>query len=190
MANPAKCQLCLEETAYLGYQVGRGNVRPQDSKVAAIREWPQPTSKKQVKAFLGLVGYYQWFILGFATLASPLHELTKKALPDRVRWSDDAEKAFMALRGALCSEPVLITPDFDCPLIVHTDASEVGLGGLLSQVRAGEEHPVTYISRKLLPNERNYSTVEKEVLAIKWAIEKLRYYLVGGNSLWSLTTHP
>ena len=87
-ANPAKCRLGLEETAYLGYRVGRGNVRPQDSKVSAIRDWPRPTTKKQVKSFLGLVGYYQRFIPGFATMASPLNELTRKALPDRVKWSE------------------------------------------------------------------------------------------------------
>ena len=108
-------------------------------------------------------------------MAHPLNELTRKALPDRVRWTETAETAF----GALCCKPVLITPDFSLPLIVHTDASEVGLGGVLSQVRAGEEHPITYISRKLLPNERNYSTVEKEALAIKWTLDRLRYYLLG-----------
>ena len=74
---------------------------------------------------------------------------------------------------------MLITPDFAFPLIVHTDASEVGLGGVLSQIRVGEEHPITYISQKLLPNERNYSMVEKESLAIKWTLDKLRYYLLG-----------
>ena len=147
--------------------------------MAAIRDWPRPTTKKQVKSFLGLVGYYQRFIPGFATLASPMNDLTRKALPDRIRWSEAAEKAFETLRGALCAEPVLITPDFTFPLIVHTDASEVGLGGVLSQVWSGEEHPITYISRKLLPNERNYSTVEKEALAIKWSLDKLRYYLIG-----------
>ena len=73
-------------------------MRPQESKVAAIRGWPRPTSKKQVKAFLGQVGYYQRLIPGFATLASPLHELTRKALPDQVRWSEAAEQAFTALR--------------------------------------------------------------------------------------------
>ena len=126
-----------------------------------------------MKSFLGLVGYYQRFIPGFATLASPLHDLTRKALPDHVTWSEAAEGAFSLLRRALCTEPLLITPDFTLPLIVHTDASEVGLGAVLSQVRAGEEHPVTYVSRKLLTNERNYSTVEKE------ALDKLRYYLLG-----------
>jgi hypothetical protein len=106
-----------------------------------------------VKSLLGLVGYYQRFIPGFATLASPLNDLTRKALPDPI-----------------------ITPDFASPLLVHTDALEVGLGGVLSQVRAREEHP---ISRKLLLNERNYSTVKKEALAIKWTLDKLRYYLLG-----------
>ena len=147
--------------------------------VAAIRDWPRPTSKKQVKSFLGLVGYYQRFIPGFATLASPLNDLTRKALPDRVTWSDAAERAFGDLRRALCSEPVLLTPNFSLPLLVHTDASEVGLGAVLSQVQGGEEHPVMYVSRKLLPNEKNYSTAEKEALAIKWALDKLRYHLLG-----------
>ena len=117
--------------------MGRGKVRPQDDKVAAIRDWPRPTTKKQVKSFLGLVGYYQRFIPGFATMAHPLNELTRKALPDRVRWTETAETAFGALRRALCCEPVLITPDFSLPLIVHTDTSEVGLGG--SSRRSGKE---------------------------------------------------
>ena len=110
-------------------------------------------------------------------------------LPDRVTWSEAAEGAFATLRRALCTEPILITPDFSLPLIVPTDASEVGLGAVLSQVRAGEEHPVTYISRKLLSNERNYSTVEKEALAIKWALDKLRYISWAGSSRSSPTMH-
>ena len=166
-ANPAKCRLGREETSYLGYRVGRGNVRPQEDKVAAIRQWPRPQTKKQVRSFLGLVGYYQRFIPGYATLASPLNDLTRKALPDRVQWTEGAEVAFRTLGVALCEEPVLITPDFNAPFVLHTDASEVGLGGVLSQVRDGEEHPITYLSQKLLPHEKNYSTVEKEALAIK-----------------------
>ena len=101
-ANPAKCRLGREETTYLGYQVGRGTVRPQVSKVASIRDWPQPCTKKQVKAFLGLVGYYQSFIPGFAKLASPMNDLPRKALPDRVTWSEAANRAFGTLCEALC----------------------------------------------------------------------------------------
>ena len=96
-----------------------------------------------------------------------------------MKWTEEVEEAFSHLRQARCTEPVLITPDFNLPFVVHTDASEVGLGAVLSQVRSGEEHPVTFISRKLLASERAYSTVEKEALAIKWALEKLRYYLLG-----------
>jgi len=73
----------------------------------------------------------------------------------------------------------LVTPDFSKPLVVQTDASETGVGAVLSQLQEGEEHPITYISRKLLPREQNYSTIEKECLAIKWALEELKYYLLG-----------
>jgi hypothetical protein len=112
-ANPAKCRLGREETAYLGYRVGRGNVRPQEDKVAAIREWPQPRTKKQVRSFLGLVGYYQRFIPGYATLACPLNDLTRKALPDRVQWTEAATRAFEDLRGpyvrSLYWSPLILT---------------------------------------------------------------------------------
>ncbi|XP_056152779.1 muscarinic acetylcholine receptor M3-like [Lampris incognitus] len=151
-ANPQKCRLGVEEASYLGYRV---------------------------KSFLGLVGYYQRFIPQYATLAGPLHNLTKKNLPDRVRWTREAEEAFTMLRQALCSDSVLVTSDFALPFVVQTDASAIGVGAVLSQVKDGEEHPVTYVSRKFLPHERAYSTVEKEALAIKWAVEKLRYYLLG-----------
>ena len=116
-ANPAKCRLGLEETAYLGYQVGRGNVRPQESKVAAIRDWPRPTSKKQVKSFLGLVGYYQRFIPGFATLASPLNDLTRKALPDPTRQGE---------RQRRCPVPPGCMPGLD-PSRPHAAASGEGV---------------------------------------------------------------
>ncbi|XP_077962421.1 uncharacterized protein LOC144410313 isoform X1 [Gasterosteus aculeatus] len=187
-ANPKKCRLGLEEASYLGYRIGRGNVRPQDAKVEAILSWPRPKTKRQVKSFLGLVGYYQRFIPRYATMAAPLHDLTRKRGPDKVKWNTEANGAFECLRQALCTKPVLVTPAFSLPFLVHTDASEVGLGAVLSQVRDGEEHPVMYISRKFLPNERAYSTVEKEALAIKWALDKLRYYLLG-RSFTLVTDH-
>lgn len=178
-ANPRKCHLGLEEAKYLGHEVGRGCIRPLASKVESIATWPQPSTKKQVRIFLGLVGYYRQFIADFAARAAPLHDLTKKTRPNQVSWSLEAEAAFQDLRQALCQEPVLITPKFDKPLILHTDASEGGVGAVLSQVLDGAEHPVTFISRQLLPHEHHYSTVEKECLAIKWAVSKLRYYLLG-----------
>ena len=93
----------MEEASYLGYRVGRGSVKPQEEKVQTIQIWPRPHTKKQVKSFLGLVGYYQRFIPAFATLASPLYELTRRTLPNRVGWTEEAEEAFSLLRQALCT---------------------------------------------------------------------------------------
>lgn len=97
-----------------------------------------------------------------------------------MKWTEEAEEAFRLLRQALCSDSVLITPDFSLPFIVQTYASVVGVGSVLSQVHRGEEHPMTYISRK--PHEKAYSTVEKKALAVKWAVDKLYYYLLGRRS--------
>ncbi|KAF4091096.1 hypothetical protein AMELA_G00033140 [Ameiurus melas] len=149
-------------------------LKPQAEKVEAVKGYPWPTLKKQVRAFLGLAGYYRRFVPNFSAIASPLSDLTKKGQPDRVRWSADAERAFRTLKEALTSEPMLRNPDFTLPFSVHTDASETGLGAVLSQTFKGEEHPVLYISWKLSPTERRYAAVEREALAIKWAIEELR----------------
>lgn len=178
-ANPKKCRLGLRDADYLGFTIGRGCVKPQAGKVEAIRNWPRPQTKKQVRTFVGLTSYYRRFVPHFSSLAAPLTDLTKSRLADRILWTEETEKAFQELKEALCSGPVLVTPDFSKPLIVQTDASETGVGAVLSQLQEGEEHPITYISRKLLPREQNYSTIEKECLAIKWALEELKYYLLG-----------
>ena len=154
-------------------------MRPQEKKVEAIREWPRPQNKKQVRVFIGLLSYYRRFVPQFAAVAAPLTDLTRNRMPEKVTWTEETEKAFITLKEAPCTGPVLVTPDFSRPLVVQTDASETGVGAVLSQLREGEEHPITYISRKLLPREQKYSTVEKECLAIKWALQELRYYLIG-----------
>ncbi len=129
--------------------------------------------------YLELVGYYRPFISRFATKAAPLTELTRKCHPNQVRWTKEAEQSFTDLKQALSCELILQAPNFNEPFVLQTDASELGVGAMLSQILKGMEHPVMFISRKLLPHEKNYATVEKECLAIKWAVEKLRYYLLG-----------
>ncbi|KAM9546682.1 uncharacterized protein ACWYII_036893 [Salvelinus alpinus] len=124
-ANPKKCQLGLREAEDLGYTIGKECVKPQVKKVEAIQDWPRPLTKKQVRTFVGLTSYYRRFIPHFASLAS-LTYLTRSRLPAQVKWTEETEKAFQNLKGALCSEPVLVTPDFSKPLVVQTDASETG----------------------------------------------------------------
>nr|XP_025035341.1 uncharacterized protein LOC112544063 [Pelodiscus sinensis] len=178
-ANPKKCQFGRAEVSYLGYTVGRGKLKPLVDKVQAVRDHPVPTTKRKVRQFLGLAGYYRRFIPNFSSLAAPLTDLTRKGQPERVRWTPTCEGAFRELKDRLVSAPVLAQPDFNKPFTLQTDASEVGLGAVLTQEEGGEEHPILYLSRKLFPRERGYATVEKEALALKWAIDSLRYFLVG-----------
>lgn len=105
----------------------------------AVGAFPQPATKKQVHAFLGLAGYYCHFVPNFSTVASPLSDLTRKGGPDKVRWMSADKDAFTTLKKALTSSPVLRNLDFDLPFLVHTDASEMGFGAVLSQVFKGED---------------------------------------------------
>jgi hypothetical protein len=131
-ANPKKCKLGFEEVEYLGYLIGRGIVKPQERKVHAVRNWPVPRSKTQVKSFLGLAGYYSRFIPNFAAIASALTDLTRTSLQKTVNWTDETEAAFSRLKEALCSNPFLVNSRFPganvCP------ACDTGLGVGLSQV--------------------------------------------------------
>ena len=180
-AKPKKCQFGMAECVYLGHVVGGGKVQVEESKVDAIRGIATPQIKKEVRAFLGLTGYYRKFIPNYASTATPLTDLTRKTEPNRVNWTADYEVAFTKLKQMLCTAPVLWTPDFERPLVLQTDASDRGVGAVLSQPTedGSGDHPIAYFSKKLLPREEKYSMGEKECLAIKLAIQAFRVYLLG-----------
>ncbi len=178
-ANPKKCAIGRVEVRYLGFHLGHRQVRPQIDKTAAIAACPRPKTKKEVRQFLGLAGYYRRFIPDYSELTSPLTDLTKKEVPDTVPWTEQCQQAFTQVKAALCGGPLLHSPDFSLPFLLQTDASDRGLGAVLTQEIKGEERPVLYISRKLSKRETMYSTIEKECLAIRWAVLTLRYYLLG-----------
>ena len=179
-AKPTKCKFAMFEVLYLGHIVGGGTVKPAMDKVYAVKNFPHPTNKTDIRSFLGLTGYYRKFIPQFSEVASPLSDLTKKGRPLDVIWTPDCENAFILLKKALCSEPILRSPNFERSFILQTDASNKGIGAVLSQRgEDDEEHPVLYVSHKLLPREQRYATVEKECLAIVWSIQQLKYYLYG-----------
>lgn len=154
-------------------------IKPQLNKVEVIQKLPRPLTKKQVHSFLGIVGYYRRFVPNFASLAAPLTDLTKGKNATVGQWSAEAEAVFCRLKQALCQESVLVAPNFQKEFLLQTDASKLGLGAVVSQIVGEDEHPVVYLSRKLTPAERNYSIVERESVAIKWALVTLRYYLLG-----------
>ncbi len=178
-ANPKKCAVGRVEVRYLGFHLGHGQVRPQINKTAAVATCPRPKTKKEVRQFLGLAGYYRRFVPNYSDLTSPLTDLTKKEAPDPVQWTELCQQAFTQVKAALCGGPLLHSPDFSLPFLLQTDASDRGLGAVLAQEMEGEERPVLYISRKLSKRETMYSTIEKECLAIRWAVLTLRYYLLG-----------
>ena len=176
----SKCQFGMDHCVYLGHVVGKGVVIPELSKLRAVEAFAVPETKTEVRAFLGMTGYYRRFIANYAEIASPLTDLVKKSAPNKVLWSDGCNSAFNTLKKLLCSSPVLSSPDFSREFILQTDASDRAVGAVLSQVNEiGEEHPVGYFSRKLLPREERYSTIEKECLAIKRGVEAFSVYLVG-----------
>lgn len=190
--NLSKCFFFRKQLKYLGYVVDESGLHTDPDKIRAITEFPTPSCRKDVKRFLGTASYYRRFIRRFSQVAAPLNALTstRKSAPPFV-WSAEAESAFNALKEALTSAPVLSCPDFTQPFTVHTDASECGVAGMLTQISTfdGEEHPVAYCSRSLNPQERNYSATEREALAVVFVVEHFKPYLEGSRPFKILTDH-
>ena len=165
---------------YLQFFVIQKSQFLQPSKVQSILSFKTPRSKKEVRTLLGLTGYYRKFIPEYAMVAASLSDLVRKNRPNEVVWSEECERAFTTLKKLLCTTPVLKSPDFTKDFILQTDASERGVGAVLSQKDdEGLDHPISYFSRKLLPREENYSTIEKDCLAIKLGVHAFRFYLLG-----------
>ena len=166
-AKPSKTFIGYTSQECLGFHVGEGLLKPTEDKVRAIVEAPAPKTKKQVRSFLGLSGFYRRFVPNYAAIATPLTELTKKGKPNQVEWSEAHMSAMSRLKTMLCSNPVLRLPDFTKTFILRTDASTTGLGAVLLQDFNGVKHPIIYISRKLQPREQKYATVELECLSYR-----------------------
>lgn len=179
--NLAKCEFGKATVTYLGKQVGQGHVRPIDAKVTAILEFPVPKTKRELRRFLGMVGYYRGFCRNFATIVSSLTDLLSSS---RVfRWNADCEIAFKAAKDLLCNAPVLSAPNFTRPFKLEVDASALGAGAVLIQEgETGIDHPISYFSRKFSGAQRNYSTIEKEALALLLALQHFEVY-IGGSSV-------
>ena len=183
LVPPTQCRKAIQQLAHevpLAAHLGSGLVQPEKSKVQSVESFPTPTTKKQVRCFLGMTGYYREFIPDYASIAAPLTDLTKNAAPNQVVWTDRCEGSFQKLKSLLCREPVLHSPDFTKEFVLQTDASDVGVGAVPSQLdEEGADHPVAYYSRKLLAREQKHATIEKECLAIKLATQAFRVYLLG-----------
>ncbi|XP_061349872.1 uncharacterized protein LOC133295092 [Gastrolobium bilobum] len=171
-AKLEKCAFAQSEIPYLGHVISGQGVTPDPDKIKAIVEWPVPTTSTQVRAFLGISGYYRKFIKKYATMVAPLTDLLSKT---GFIWSELANQAFETLKQLLVSTPILALPNFSYPFMVETDVSGVGIGAVLLQ----KEKPITYFSRKLSPTMQRQSVYVREMFAITSAISKWRQYLLG-----------
>ena len=155
--------------------VSNHGISTDKSKTEKIAHWPTPTTQQQLQQFLGLASYYRRFIRDFACISRPLHWLTEKNAP--FRWTEERDNAFNRLQQLLISAPILSYPDFSKEFILDTDASNDGVGAVLSQRHNGMELVVAYASKSLTKAERNYSVTRRELLAIVTFTYHFRQYL-------------
>lgn len=194
LVEPEKCQFHVQEVNFLGHIITPGQIRMDPAKVAAIRDWELPETRKGIQSFLGLTNYYRRFIKNYSKIAAPLTDLTKldehekkkkgkKQRRDKpIVHNKDSRAAFQALKDAVTSEPVLTMYDPKKPLIVETDASQFAIGGVLSQRdKEGRLRPIAFFSKKLNDTERRYSTYDQELMAIFTAFTEWRPYLLGNE---------
>lgn len=173
----SKCQFLRREVIYLGHLITDKGVEPDPEKIRCVKEHPTPRNVVEIKQFLGLSGYYRRFIKDYSRISKPLTSLLKKNVP--FEWTIEAQTAFDMLKEKLINAPILQYPNFEKEFILTTDASQFAIGSILSQGIPGQDLPVAYASRTLNKAEQAYSTTEKELLSIVWAVKHFRPYLLG-----------
>ena len=198
--KPSECEFFKSSVRYLGHVVSEQGVQTDPDKIEALASWPEPSSIKELRSFLGFTGYYRRFIKDYARIVKPLNDLLighptnkssdrnqeKKKKKKKIhiapwQWGQAQQLAFDTLKK-LSSPPVLAYADFKKPFIIHTDASLEGLGAILYQEQEGKERVIAYASRGLRNSEKNYPAHKLEFLCLKWAVtDKFHDYLYGNT---------
>ena len=172
-----KCEFRLSELRYLGHRIDATGIHPTSEKVQAIKKAPVPQTVSQLRVFLGLVNYYSKFIPQTATLLTLLYKLLEKNC--HWEWTEECNQVFETCKSLLTSEAVLVHYDSTKQLKLSCDASQYGLGAVLSHVLDGVERPIAFASRTLNKAEANYGQIEKEALALIYGVKKFHKYLYG-----------
>ena len=186
--NLSKCCFAKAQVQYLGHLVGLGTLSPPATKVEAIECMATPSTKRQVRRFLGAIGYYRRYIKNFAQLASPLTDLLKKN--HTFKWSQLCQDAFQSLKKVLVSYPILKSPDFSQGFKLACDASDTAVGAvLLQEDQDTVDHPIAFFSKKMNSAQSNYSTIEKELLSLILALEHFAFYIVPSEPVTVYSDH-
>ncbi len=180
--NPPKCELLVQQIDYLGHTINKDTLKPMTQKIEVILNMKDPHTLSAANKFIGALSWYRKFIPGFASVAAPIHSITNLTKSNRRKfhWRFAQSQAFQKLKEMLTTEPLFLHyPVDDTPIILTTDASGIGIGGVLQQEINGEMRNLYYHSQLLTPCERKYSTIEKEALAIYKCISRMRSFLLG-----------
>ncbi|KAM1077548.1 hypothetical protein PS2_024597 [Malus domestica] len=175
--NWEKCHFMVKRGIVLGHIISEKGIEVDKSKVDLVRYLPSPTSVREVRSFLGHAGFYRRFIKDFSKIAQPLCRLLQKDVS--FEFNEACEKAFKHLKELLTTAPIITPPDWSIPFELMCDASDYALGAVLGQRKNKHSHVIYYASRTLNDAQLNYSTTEKELLAVVFALDKFRSYLIG-----------
>uniref|UniRef100_A0A034WRX5 RNA-directed DNA polymerase n=1 Tax=Bactrocera dorsalis TaxID=27457 RepID=A0A034WRX5_BACDO len=175
--NIKKCEFMKQTIEFLGHKLHSGGISPGTVKTIAVNCFTTPKSITDVRRFLGLSGYFRRFVPGYSIISEPLRLLLRKN--QQFQWSEKQEEAFLALKTALTSKPLMTGYRVEADHQIHTDASSVGIAGVLLQREGGDWKPVAYYSRSTTDSERNFHSYELEVLAVVSSLERFRYYVQG-----------
>lgn len=171
----SKCSFAQQQISYLGHVISAQGVATEEDKIQSVQNWITPSNVKELRGFLGLAGYYRKFVRHFGLICKPLTTLLKK--DTLFVWTSECDTAFLALKHALTTAPVLALPNFEKTFVLETDACDKGIGAVLQQ----DGHPIAYLSKALGPKSSGLSTYEKECMAILFAVDHWRSYLQMGE---------
>ncbi|GBG75978.1 hypothetical protein CBR_g21220 [Chara braunii] len=175
--NAKKCDWAKTQVLYLGHVLDGDGVKPEDRKIAAIRDWPTPRTLTELRSFLGLANYYRKFVRNFSTIVAPLRRLLRKETI--WKWDKYCTSAMKNLKQALIEYPVLKVADPSLPFVVTTDASQYGIGAVLQQDDGNGYRPVEFMSARIHSEKVATSTYERELYALKQALDHWKHYLLG-----------
>jgi len=173
--NPEKSILEASEIKYLRHLLSSQSVKLLPDRVEAIQRYPRQTNLRALRRFLGMVGFYTWFIPKYSRKAATLHALKRKDAP--FVWDKEHQRAFDSLKRASCEAPVLKIPDIVRDFVLVTDASDPVISAVLHQMVNGALAPISYCNRLLTAAERKYSTYEKECFAVLFDCERCRSFV-------------
>ena len=170
-----KCCFFKRHIQYLGHLISVEGIQPLPEKVESIAKMPAPKNPKEVKQFLGLVGYYRKFVPRFADISRVLTHLTKKDV--EFNWTPECENCFQILKEFLQQAPILKYPDPQANYTLYTDTLKYAYMGVLTQHNDGTDHPITYVSGLFRGSQLNLATLTKEAYAIYMSVKKLSFYI-------------